>query len=415
MATLVLATVGTAIAGPIGGLVGSFLGASIDRRLFGSGSQTGARASNLAVQSSAYGEAIPRFYGRMRAAGNLIWCPGIREAKGQSGGGKQRSGSGYSYSASFAVALAARQIHGIGRIWADGKLMRNADGSFVSATTMRIYFGTEGQLADPLIVGAEGTANAPAYRGLAYVVFENLALADFANRIPNLTFEIIADDDDADAATVATDLFGAADVMLPTVSGAFPVFHGFAATRAGNLRTQLEALAPLADLSFADNGSALVLRSGDDPQVVEILAEALGAAAAGETGGTRQQDGRGSIATVPDALAIGFFDPARDYQLGLQRVVRRSPAVRNEQRDFAVALAAPAAKALAERLVGGALAARTTAELRVSWQHLPIGVGDTVFAGGDTQAWRVRSLSFESMVLRLSVERTASVPRRAAG
>ena len=54
---------------------------------------------------------------------------------------------------------------------------------------MRLYTGDEAQTADPLIVAKEGEA--PAYRGLAYVVFERLPLADFGNRIPQLSFEVL--------------------------------------------------------------------------------------------------------------------------------------------------------------------------------------------------------------------------------
>ena len=32
---------------------------------------------------------------------------------------------------------------------------------------------------------------APAYRGVAYVVFEDLALGDYGNRVPQFTFEVI--------------------------------------------------------------------------------------------------------------------------------------------------------------------------------------------------------------------------------
>ena len=69
------------------------------------------------------------------------------------------------------------------RIWADGKPLD------LSGLTVRIYTGSEDQTPDALIVAKEG--NAPAYRGLAYVVFERLPLADFGNRIPQLSFEIM--------------------------------------------------------------------------------------------------------------------------------------------------------------------------------------------------------------------------------
>ena len=54
---------------------------------------------------------------------------------------------------------------------------------------MRTYSGDETQTPDPLIVAKDG--DAPAYRGLAYVVFERLPLENFGNRIPQLSFEVV--------------------------------------------------------------------------------------------------------------------------------------------------------------------------------------------------------------------------------
>src|SRR4030095_12146318 len=47
MATLVLSTVGTALAGPIGGLLGSLVGQSIDEQLLGGGPRKGPRLGDL--------------------------------------------------------------------------------------------------------------------------------------------------------------------------------------------------------------------------------------------------------------------------------------------------------------------------------------------------------------------------------
>ncbi|MFX9521792.1 hypothetical protein ABTO42_19705, partial [Acinetobacter baumannii] len=74
----------------------------------------------------------------------------------------------YAYSLSFAVALCEGAIDGIGRVWADGQPMDMA------GVTMRLHRGTEDQTPDPLIEAVEGRA--PAYRGTAYVVFEDLPL-----------------------------------------------------------------------------------------------------------------------------------------------------------------------------------------------------------------------------------------------
>ena len=56
---------------------------------------------------------------------------------------------------------------------------------------MRLYRGEADQPPDPLIEAKQGAGNAPAYRGLAYAVFERLPLDSFGNRIPILQFEVL--------------------------------------------------------------------------------------------------------------------------------------------------------------------------------------------------------------------------------
>ncbi|QCK86641.1 hypothetical protein E8L99_13170 [Phreatobacter aquaticus] len=190
MAALVLSVAGSAIgssfgaAGAIAGrLIGAVAGAVIDRALFGPRAPDGPRLADLDVLSSTEGTPIPRVYGRMRLAGQVIWATRLEEQV--SGGKGSSSGRSYSYSANIAVGLCEGPIAGIGRIWADGKELDQKD------LTIRVHRGTETQDADPLIVAKEGAGETPAYRGLAYVVFERLVLDDFGNRIPQLSFEVV--------------------------------------------------------------------------------------------------------------------------------------------------------------------------------------------------------------------------------
>lgn len=53
-----------------------------------------------------------------------------------------------------------------------------------------IYTGTELQGPDPTIQATEGAANTPAFRPLIYAVWNNLPLANFSNRLPNVRAEI---------------------------------------------------------------------------------------------------------------------------------------------------------------------------------------------------------------------------------
>ncbi len=198
MATVVLQAVGTGLGtllgGPLGGLIGRTLGAVagsfIDQKLFGGGKTVqGARLSDLHVMASSEGAPIPRVWGRMRVAGQVIWATDfIEKKKTQSGGGKGGGGGKvktYSYYANFAVALCEGEIDRIGRVWADG---REFD---LRGVTARLYKGSETQAPDSLISAIAGRDMAPAYRGVAYVVFEHLPLANFGNRLPQLSFEVL--------------------------------------------------------------------------------------------------------------------------------------------------------------------------------------------------------------------------------
>ena len=393
MATLVLGIAGRAIAGPIGGIIGTVLGGVVDNAIFGGGGsgRQGARLGNLTVQSAAYGEPILHIHGRMRVAGNLVWTAGIRETSSTSGGGKGRSSStSYSYSSSFAVLLCGRTIAGVGRIWADGKLLRDASGAWLSPVTMRLFTGDELQAADPLIAAAE-SGGTPAYRGAAYVVFEDLPLADYGNRIPNLTFELIADDGPIDAGT-------AMRALGVTTEGDFPALTGHAAAVAGSLRTALEPLLTLSGAAF--DGEALTVR-GDGIAAQALAADDFDTGVFGAANPPEQQR-RAAADTLPDVLQIGYFDIDRDYQAGLQRAVRGSPSGRTEHRDVAVAFDALGAKAAAAGALARASAARATRAVRLPWRHLGVAAGAMVAVDG--QLWRVRERRFEGFVVTLELE-----------
>ena len=144
----------------------------------------GPRLDGLSVQTSTEGAFVPIVYGRMRLAGQVIWMGPVTESARTSGGGKGGPElTEYQYAASFAVALCEGLIAGVGRIWANGEILSH------DAAVMRLHTGAEDQAPDPLIEAVEGAA--PAYRGLAYMVFEDLSLDGFGARLPNLSFEVL--------------------------------------------------------------------------------------------------------------------------------------------------------------------------------------------------------------------------------
>ncbi|MEN0088679.1 MAG: hypothetical protein AAF737_09620, partial [Pseudomonadota bacterium] len=199
MATLLLRAAGTFVGGLIGGPFGAILGAAgslagfaIDNALLSkSETRQGPRLEGMPVLNASEGGAIPRVYGYARAGGQIIWATRFREEQSTEkvGGGKGIVGGSrvetFSYFGNFAVAVCEGPIAGIRRVWADGQELDVTD------IEMRVYTGTQTQLPDPLIEANQGQGKAPAYRGMAYVVFEGLPLEAFGNRIPQLSFEVM--------------------------------------------------------------------------------------------------------------------------------------------------------------------------------------------------------------------------------
>jgi hypothetical protein len=191
MAQMILQQVGAAFGGPVGAWLGRTLGGAIDNSVINGltpAQAKGPRLAGLQMGSTAEGAPMAAVYGKVRVGGQVIWAARFteRRAAQASAGGKGGPSSArsyrYAYSLSFAVGLCEGPIDSIGRIWADGKLMDTAK------VTLRLYHGDAAQTPDPLISAIE--ADAPAYRGLAYLVFEDLALDLWGNRAPAISVEV---------------------------------------------------------------------------------------------------------------------------------------------------------------------------------------------------------------------------------
>ena len=215
MATIVLSAAGMALGGAIGGsflglsmatigrAAGATVGRMIDQRILGAGSdpvEVG-RVDRFRLTSASEGAAVPQVFGRVRVPGQVIWATKFEESSTTTGGGKgsgpQPKTTTFSYSLSLAIALCEGEITRVGRVWADGVEIAT------DTLSMRVYAGTETQPVDPKIEAVEGAGNAPAYRGVAYVVFEDLQLDQFGNRVPQFTFEVMRPDPPATDPAIA--------------------------------------------------------------------------------------------------------------------------------------------------------------------------------------------------------------------
>lgn len=393
MATLILTAVGSALGGPIGGAIGAIAGQAIDQAIFKPAARQGPRLTDLAVQTSTYGAQIPQLFGRTRVAGSVIWATDLIETKKTQGGGKGRSSTDtYSYSASFAVLLSARAMVRVERIWADGKLLRGSAGDLkVELGALRMHNGDADQAVDPLVASAEG-ADASAWRGSAYVVFEGLQLADYGNRIPSLSFEVVGDEGPVALGAMIAELTGITAEAGPSVTG-------FAAT-GGSVRAVADAIQPAFPMICRDEGGAHIRFT---PVAGGTVAPRdLGASA---TPGRVAKVARdiAPLDTTAASLTVAYLDPARDYQPGLQRARREGPGQRDERADLPATVDAAVAHRIAVRALSLRNTERRRASIALPWRAMTLRPGDRLTIEGED--WRVAELRLERMVVQLDLVR----------
>lgn len=219
----------------------------------------GPRLTDLSTGGSSYGQPVPLAYGTVKLPGNVIWATDLIEAKHTESAKGGPEITTYTYSQHLAVLVCAGEVAGIRKIWANAKLIYDVSTANTGATAapglggvitgvtaalsgatgngIRIYPGSETQVADSLLESWLGAGNVPAHRGYCYVVFENLQLKDFGNRTPSFEFEVVASGShsyglaevlDARAPEAGSTLLQGCAVALP--GGRIAMAHQTAAT-----------------------------------------------------------------------------------------------------------------------------------------------------------------------------------------
>lgn len=353
MATMVLSAAGSAVGGPIGGAVGSFLGRQVDRN-FGNGSR--GRLTDLRAPSSQYGDLIPAVVRRMRVAGVVLWS-----ATPVATATVSKSGTGQGSSVSFAYGLSSGRVERIGRVWADGRLIRDGEGRQEIPFDMRLHSGDEDQPSDPLIASILGEDRAPAFRGIAYVMFENFDLSSFGNRLPLITVELTAEGDRSNAEDIVRKGLELAGLSASEQHE----LEGYAL--AGD--DQATALAPLFDAfapAFAYDSKGWTMAPSATEHIIDPRLWALSG------------KGRGAVEPAPHEkptkISIRYFDPTIDFAAG-EKSARLPGQERLSRIELPAAMSGDQAKAAAfEQLArAGDVAAQSWLRLPLSFSHIRLG------------------------------------------
>ena len=186
---------GGGILSTIGRYAGKRIGNYLDKQWF-SRSKTRVKFTNARdsfhIAKAEYGQSIPLVFGRMRVPGQIIWIKQVtphRHANTTSKYFKKNHFTlhtrhvDWSYNLTFAMAICEGEISEISRVWLGDKLID------LSQYQFKLYKGDEEQMPDP-VISEKSEEAIPAYRGLAYIVFYELPLADFDDVVPIFSFEV---------------------------------------------------------------------------------------------------------------------------------------------------------------------------------------------------------------------------------
>lgn len=277
-------------------------------------------------------------------------------------------------------------------------MLRGAGGDLKVGGAVRIYTGQADQPADPLMSGAEGAA-CPAYRGLAYVVFEGLQLAEYGNRIPALSFEVIAD-------TGPLLLQAMLDPVVPGCDAAVELtgLEGFTVEgSAADLLGQLDPLFPL-DCDACD-GTLTIRPERNQAGPVSLPAPAVSPAS--EDFGQQSGFARNrSLSSETPFSVLRYYDPDRDFQPGAQRShlpTQGQPRVL----ELPATIAAGAARSLIEAATRRGNWSRQRLSWRISELDPAVRPGTLVTMPGEPGLWRVKSWEWRNSGVELQLDRAA--------
>lgn len=192
----VLTVIGTVVGAyfnypQLGAMAGAMIGSAVDPTTI-----QGPRINESAQQTVS--EGLPRnvIFGTMQCTGNVIQRgPLIKQETSTSQGKGSSKIKGEIGLRTYAVGICEGEMAGLLRVWRNNKLVYDMmPGSGMVAESQkwiankRFYTGSETQLPDPALELLD--ADAPAYRGSCYMVFEMDDVTDIQGAIPQYEFEV---------------------------------------------------------------------------------------------------------------------------------------------------------------------------------------------------------------------------------
>lgn len=238
------------MAAALGATIGFTIGGIVDPPAQQTVYQVGPRLGDLNTQTADWGASIPRLFGTYRMAGNIIWSADLAETKHVEESGEGKGGGGgtktentwYSYAGSWAIAFCEGEIAGYSKIWFDSVLVfdgTNYSGG-LSAEQHTRYNGSETQSIDWFL--QMKNADSPAYRNIAYIVFRDIELENYGNKLPKVTVELAKSGSTATPKILNTTILNGSTLYSSNCTYSYcmyPGYGGLASTRNVGYRINL--------------------------------------------------------------------------------------------------------------------------------------------------------------------------------
>lgn len=429
MATIVLGVVGGVVGGIIGHgnplaiqkgwAIGTTIGGLIDASNKPSVRSEVGKLTDLRYSGSNYGAAIPKVWGKTMVAGNFIWVANYlnnstlvasgtadsthliehKESSGGGGGGSGGGGGGgsvteYWYSASYAVAFCEASTFKdddsfsnrnpvIKKLWANDVLIYDVDAPANNKVTIRFHYGGETEMPDTLIEQAEGTGNAPAYRGLVYVVIQDHNLKPFGNQLPNLRAEIHTNT--VNVKDICEDICGQVNLYGTRIdfSLATALVKGYIVNNRGNAQSLIEPiLATFAtDAAEIDGKLKLIPRGASVAVSIYENDNELGVVSEGNSP-TIFQKKLGVRSELPGRVDLSYFDLDKNYQQVTQTDIKQSADFYNPtQISLSVTMTATEARQAAARILDSAYLENDPITVSLSHKYRYLSPGDVLYLG----------------------------------
>lgn len=254
-----------------------------------------------------------------------------------------------------------------------------------------LYRGTRDQISDPTmeLVSPDGLGEVPAYRGRAHIVFQRFELADFGNRIPNLTFEVVQSDD-ARIRPVLTDLMERSgleeryyDLSALPEEGIPSYVLGYSIGTITSYRAAMEPLLEAFKIDAAEIGNEIIFRPKVRPFDHAIDYNEVAAIEAGSNPETPIKLTLRDVIDMPRSLGIRYRDPEREYQQNTATFTRQvTPSKGNSMIELPAVLAPSVMKEFVRDKMRDVWLERNSGAFTVPHRYAYFSPSDIIYING---------------------------------